>query len=426
MSIFVSYRREDSQAITGRIDDHLRRNFGDRGVFRDIDSIPAGVDFVKHLEVALSECDVFVVVIGKRWTSQRLHEPEDYVRLEIEHALGKGIPVIPVLVEGASLPSGEDLPEKMKPLTRRQALKLDSGSDFRPHVDALVRSIRQNRKTDRKRAIILGAVGLAASVGVIVFALSHTEVTEAKPPAELQSPSATSIPNLSGQPDPSIDESVLGEPMSLIKAREVLDKAPTYRDRLKQYLFMVDLRYAQVFEGNPSLLIRRLESGFASPIVIDGKTAEQMLQQVRKVDEEYPKPTQGEEGYGSSKVDAMLKPVYEVIPTEGEAFAEILKAPKAILAAFLVSEYDANHLFKITTRIIEFLATGEFGKAPLSVMEKYLTDYDITSENEYAREAYRNAVKAGRKILGDDFAAWYKSVRGHSYEEDQKLASKQP
>jgi hypothetical protein len=166
MSIFVSYRRDDSQAITGRIDDHLRKHFGNRGVFRDIDSIPAGVDFVEHLEVALAECDVCVVVIGKRWTSQRLQEPEDYVRIELEHALGKGIPVIPVLVEGASVPSGEDLPEKLRPLTRRQALRVDSGSDFRPHVDALVRSIRQNRKTDEKRRGILIAVCLAAALGV--------------------------------------------------------------------------------------------------------------------------------------------------------------------------------------------------------------------------------------------------------------------
>jgi hypothetical protein len=142
VTIFVSYRRDDSQSITGRIDDHLRRHFGDKGVFRDIDNIPAGVDFIEHLNGALSRCDICVVVIGRTWASSRLAQTDDFVRLEIESVLRKGIPVIPVLVEGALLPSRDTLPPTLESLVRRQAIRVDSGPDFGSHVAKLVSSIR--------------------------------------------------------------------------------------------------------------------------------------------------------------------------------------------------------------------------------------------------------------------------------------------
>ena len=40
--IFISYRREDSQELAGRLFDRLAQRFGKDRVFRDIDAIDPG------------------------------------------------------------------------------------------------------------------------------------------------------------------------------------------------------------------------------------------------------------------------------------------------------------------------------------------------------------------------------------------------
>ena len=145
MPIFVNYRRSDSLSITGRIDDHLRAAFGEADVYRDIDSIPGGFDFVEHLESSLEACDICVAIVGRSWVSERLNDEADFVRLELEIALRRRIPVIPVLVEGAELPKRAQIPAELGPLLRRQALRVVSGSDFRAHMHRLVQAIRAHR-----------------------------------------------------------------------------------------------------------------------------------------------------------------------------------------------------------------------------------------------------------------------------------------
>ena len=127
--IFISYRRQDSQSAAGRLADSLERRFGKAQIFRDVETIQPGVDFVEAIEGALSSCSVMLAVIGRRWAGDsgdqsRLHLPNDWIRLEIAAALKRGIRVIPVLVEGAASPVDADLPEDLKPLARRQALTL--------------------------------------------------------------------------------------------------------------------------------------------------------------------------------------------------------------------------------------------------------------------------------------------------------------
>ena len=92
----------------------------------DVDSIELGVDFVEELERALGKCAVLIAIIGSRWPTaadpfghRRLDDPDDFVRLEIERALARGIRVIPVLVDGAPMPRRQDLPESLAPLVRR-------------------------------------------------------------------------------------------------------------------------------------------------------------------------------------------------------------------------------------------------------------------------------------------------------------------
>ena len=90
--IFISYRRQDSIGVTGRIYDRLRAHFGDGAVFMDIDNIPFGVNFRKHIDSAVGHCDVVLAVIGTKWAEEtdahrRLDDPRDFVRIELESAL---------------------------------------------------------------------------------------------------------------------------------------------------------------------------------------------------------------------------------------------------------------------------------------------------------------------------------------------------
>lgn len=147
-TIILSYRREDSAGVTGRIFDRLVQEFGTDRVFMDIDSMPAGVDFHDHLQEILADCGALLVVVGKSWRSQRkgqparIMDPDDWVRIEVETALERGIPVVPLLIDGASLPTREQLPESLWPLLRRNALPVDSGRDFHAQLTRLVRDLR--------------------------------------------------------------------------------------------------------------------------------------------------------------------------------------------------------------------------------------------------------------------------------------------
>ena len=147
-TIILSYRREDSAGVTGRIFDRLAQEFGTDRVFMDIDSMPAGVDFHDHLQEILADCGALLVVIGKSWRSQRkgqparIMDPDDWVRIEVETALDRSIPVVPLLIDGATLPNRDQLPESLWPLLRRNALPVDSGRDFHAQLSRLVRDLR--------------------------------------------------------------------------------------------------------------------------------------------------------------------------------------------------------------------------------------------------------------------------------------------
>jgi hypothetical protein len=152
--IFVSYRRDDSADAAGRIYDRLEAHFGRESVFIDVDTIPFGVDFRKHLSDAVSRCDVLLAIIGDQWTSaryrkgpnrgkRRLDDPTDYVRIEIDVALSRGVPVVPVLVGDASIPTAENLPDCLRDLVFRQATEVRSGPSFRADIDRLIRGLQQ-------------------------------------------------------------------------------------------------------------------------------------------------------------------------------------------------------------------------------------------------------------------------------------------
>ena len=129
--IFICYRRGDSAGFAGRLYDRLVAQFGESRVFIDIDArIPPGQDFVKVIEKRVSSCDILVALMGKRWLTarrarqRRIDDPMEFVRLEIETALNRKIPVIPALLEGASMARADQLPDSLATLPHRQAVQI--------------------------------------------------------------------------------------------------------------------------------------------------------------------------------------------------------------------------------------------------------------------------------------------------------------
>ena len=142
-NIFISYRVQDTAGETGRLVDALKQRFADEQIFMDIHNLEPGADFTEAIEGSLDTCDVFLAVIGPYWLGHRdgkdvrINDMNDWVRMEVSTALRRNIRVVPVLVDGATLPKPEQLPPELQPLLRRQALEI-SNSRWRYDTDRLI------------------------------------------------------------------------------------------------------------------------------------------------------------------------------------------------------------------------------------------------------------------------------------------------
>jgi len=143
--IFISYRRKESLAIAGRIYERLEAHLGAGSVFMDIDSIPPGADFRAVLGTGVAKAAVVLAIIGEGWGDardgrgrRRLDDPADFVRIEIETAFKRGIPIIPLLIGGAAMPHQSELPDSLRLLPFLNALFVDPGRDFNVHMDRLI------------------------------------------------------------------------------------------------------------------------------------------------------------------------------------------------------------------------------------------------------------------------------------------------
>ena len=169
--IFMSYRREDTSFPAGWLYDRLVSRFGRDQVFKDIDSIELGDDFIEVITTAVGSCDVLLALIGDRWLTitgqdgrRRLDNPDDFVRLEIEAALSRNVRVIPILVDAAQMPSADELPPSLARLARRQALEL-SPNRFDTDTRRLLRVLdRTVAGREMKREEIAGRLLVACSV----------------------------------------------------------------------------------------------------------------------------------------------------------------------------------------------------------------------------------------------------------------------
>jgi hypothetical protein len=141
--IFISYRHDESAAHAALLAVNLVEHFGEDRVFRDIDTLEPGIEFAEAIDKAVSSSAVLIAVIGPNWstakdeTSQkRLENPDDWVRREIATALQRNLRVIPLLVQGAAMPSADELPDDLAPLTLRHAFPLHD-STWREGVQRL-------------------------------------------------------------------------------------------------------------------------------------------------------------------------------------------------------------------------------------------------------------------------------------------------
>jgi hypothetical protein len=160
--VFISYRRDDSADVTGRIFDRLRAHFGRKVLFRDVDAIPLGRDFRDVIREAVEACEVLLAVIGPVWANvrdegggRRIDDATDFVRLEIETALQRDIPVIPLLVGGSSMSRPETLPQSLRLLAFRSGMEVRRDPDFHTDMGRLIRGLagllRPARRSHRQK-----------------------------------------------------------------------------------------------------------------------------------------------------------------------------------------------------------------------------------------------------------------------------------
>jgi hypothetical protein len=171
--VFISYRRRDSAGYAGRVRDRLERELGRDLLFMDVDAIPLGTNFQKVLHDEVAKCGVLLAVIGPNWPdardehgNRRLDDPNDFVRIEIAAALQRNIPVIPILLDGATIPKANQLPEDLKELASRNGMDIRHAS-FHDDMNRLIRGLK-------------GQVDQASAADGICLAVTKTPVGHRK------------------------------------------------------------------------------------------------------------------------------------------------------------------------------------------------------------------------------------------------------
>jgi len=218
--IFISYRREDTSYETTMIFEFLAGQFGRENVFMDVDTIPAGVDFRQHLRNAVEGCDVVLVMMGQNWLDatvgegRRLDDSRDFVRIEVESALRRDIRIVPILVQGASVPHPDSLPLSIQDLAFRNALTVRAGRDLRTDIARLVRELKSAATQPDEAAHSQQASPISSS--------GHSDSDEELPPSSTNTPPATAA-DKSGRPQVPTERSLKRRAIVVITEKSVVD-----------------------------------------------------------------------------------------------------------------------------------------------------------------------------------------------------------
>jgi hypothetical protein len=172
--IVFSYRRADSAGLVRALHERLVHRLGANRIFLDVDTIAAGADFRSVLKDAVRRADALVVVIGKHWLetaegTRRLEDPDDVVRLEIATALEANVPVVPVLVDGATMPSRQQLPEPLRALADRNAVEVTNR-----HFDADAGRLLATLAPVPPFPVLAAAIAGAGIIGLVFYAMRAT------------------------------------------------------------------------------------------------------------------------------------------------------------------------------------------------------------------------------------------------------------
>jgi hypothetical protein len=166
--IFISYRRADTANQAGWLADRLVAQYGRNQVVKDVDSIQLGNDFADVIAAAVTSCNVLLALIGHQWLAAA-PGGDDYVRVEIESALTRGVQVIPVLVDGARMPTAAELPPSLALLAQRAPLSLGAANpegDVSRITQVLDQNIAERQGTETSMAVNQPTVtGMAPSWG---------------------------------------------------------------------------------------------------------------------------------------------------------------------------------------------------------------------------------------------------------------------
>ena len=210
--IFISYRRDDTAGYARALHDALAQQFGAERVFIDVDDIGAGQAFDARIVQAIGQARVLLVLIGPRWLAPhdggppRLHRPDDTVRQEVAAGLAGGLQVIPLLFDGAAMPTPAELPAPLQPLARRQALVMDArrfAADRQQLLDVLRQALGEPpttpapAPTTRRPPALLraGTAGVAAAaVAAAAWWLLRPAVPAAPAVQTATSPASAAAP----------------------------------------------------------------------------------------------------------------------------------------------------------------------------------------------------------------------------------------
>lgn len=190
--IFISYRRTETAWAARALFERLWRTFPSR-VFIDLESIALGADFTQVIDEHLSGCHAMLAVIGKDWQKEikdrEQHQEDDFVRIELARALKRGIPVVPVLIDGAAMPKPRDLPGDLKSLAKRAGLPVTADT-----FDAQTKRIEDQIRLILDAAARGSTPAIRPAAPVSAEASAVVPATPAAPQVEAASPVVLSEP----------------------------------------------------------------------------------------------------------------------------------------------------------------------------------------------------------------------------------------
>lgn len=169
--VFISYRRDDTRDVAGRLRADLEDVLGRDQVFMDVSSLAGGDDFLAAIGAEVARADAVIALIGPSWVdivdetgAARIHRPDDVVRHEIVAALQAGTRVVPVLVGDARPLAAAELPEDLSALPTLHALPLRPDPDFSRDVQDILSAVGYR---SRRRGWAIGAMAILAVSGAV-------------------------------------------------------------------------------------------------------------------------------------------------------------------------------------------------------------------------------------------------------------------